>query len=541
MSWNPENRFVTDRLGRFYSLDTLIKQAYDAGDFETAAKRAGEYLDLAAIYRCNWNYGNAIHDANRYLGLMSLKRGESEAASACLIEASRSRGSPQLDSFGPDMDLANALLKEGRFEPVKQYLKGIKTFWKMDNGQVDDWLGSIDRGEQPELDRFRKKPGAMELTIVWITIAWPFAVVAAFLHFLRHRMSRKCSSRSPKQGNRDGARGRERRELAAELKGLSRRASLILRFAAIGLAGLPIASAAEGPPAWAYPINPPDFKLSADDGSIRRVPGSTAEYTLSQARDPFVAPDWHPESHPQMPSVVARGVKPEVFACGYCHRAEGTGGPENASLAGLPMAYIIAQMEDYKSGARTTAVAKRAPQALMIRAAKAVSDEDVRSAAAYFSALKPKRNMKVIESDLAPTTFVANWFFAAASPPAREPLGQRIVEVPDELDRFESRDTRVTFSAHVPPGSLERGRSLVTGRDTAKAPACVTCHGTDMRGVDAIPSIAGRSPTYMVRQLYELKAGVRSGPGAQPMKEVVANLGEADMIAIAAYLATLDP
>lgn len=315
----------------------------------------------------------------------------------------------------------------------------------------------------------------------------------------------------------------------------------LLRFTVIGIACASIAAAAEGPPAWAYIVNPPDFKPSPDDGAIRHVPDSAAGYTLSQARSLFLAPDWHPESHPPMPPVVAQGAKPEVFACGFCHRAEGTGGPENASLAGLPMAYIIRQMEDYKSGARSTAVAKRAPQALMIRAAKAISEEDVRSAAAYFSALKPRRNIRVVESDSAPTTFVANWFLAVSSSATREPLGQRILEVPDDLDRFDSRDTRVTFSAYVPVGSIEKGRALVAGRDAARTPACATCHGADMRGVDAIPSIAGRSPTYMVRQLYELKAGVRAGSGAQPMKEVVANLGDADMIAIAAYLATLDP
>ena len=313
------------------------------------------------------------------------------------------------------------------------------------------------------------------------------------------------------------------------------------RFAAIATACASMAAAADEPPAWAYIVNPPEFKFSPDDGSIRHVPDSTAGYTLTQVRNLFLAPDWHPDSHPPMPPVVAQGVKPEVFACGFCHRAEGTGGPENASLAGLPMDYIIRQMEDYKSGARSTAVAKRAPQALMIRAAKAISEEDMRSAAGYFSALKPRRNIKVVESDSAPATFVANWFLAASSSAAREPLGQRILEVPDDLDRFESRDTRVTFSAYVPVGSIEKGRALVAGRDAAKTPACATCHGADMRGVEAIPPIAGRSPTYVVRQLYELKAGVRAGAGAQPMKEVVANLADADMIAIAAYLATLPP
>jgi cytochrome c553 len=302
-----------------------------------------------------------------------------------------------------------------------------------------------------------------------------------------------------------------------------------------------MAMAAEDSPAWAYPVNPPDFKPVPDDGSIRRVPDSTAGFTLSQVRDLFLAPDWHPEAHPQMPSVVARGLKPEVFACGYCHRAEGTGGPENASLAGLPMAYIIQQLADYKSGARSTAVANRAPQALMIKTVKAITDEDARTAAAYFSGLEPKSNIKVVESDFAPKTFVANWFLAAITPQAQESLGQRIIEVPDDLDRFESRDTRVTFTAYVPPGSLDRGRALVTGQDASKAPACATCHGKDLRGVDAIPPIAGRSPSYIFRQLHEFKIGVRAGSGAGLMKDNVAKLDQGDLIAIAAYLGTLKP
>src|SRR5215218_7049586 len=115
------------------------------------------------------------------------------------------------------------------------------------------------------------------------------------------------------------------------------------------------------PPPWAYPPNNPDYKPPADDGKPLAVPSSTAGYTWSQARDRFLAPDWHPADHAPMPEVVARGNKPQVFACGYCHRADGPGGPENADLAGLPKAYILQQMVDYKSGARSTAVPERSP------------------------------------------------------------------------------------------------------------------------------------------------------------------------------------
>ena len=87
-------------------------------------------------------------------------------------------------------------------------------------------------------------------------------------------------------------------------------------------------------PAWAYPWAP-DFKAAPDDGVPRHVPDSTAAFTITQERDLFFVPDWHPDDHPPLPDVVAHGRQPDVRACGSCHRAEGTGGPENASLAGL--------------------------------------------------------------------------------------------------------------------------------------------------------------------------------------------------------------
>jgi mono/diheme cytochrome c family protein len=104
------------------------------------------------------------------------------------------------------------------------------------------------------------------------------------------------------------------------------------------------------PPPWAYPVNPPDFKVQPDDGTPRHVPDSTAAFTLTQARDLFFALDWHPSDHPPVPDIVAHGRKPEVMACGVCHRADGPGGPENANIARLPAQYIVQQMADFKSG-----------------------------------------------------------------------------------------------------------------------------------------------------------------------------------------------
>ena len=307
-----------------------------------------------------------------------------------------------------------------------------------------------------------------------------------------------------------------------------------------GLCAAPPTFGAEEPPAWAYPVNPPDFKPQPDDGILRRVPGSTATYSLSQLRDRFIAPVWHPDDHPPLPAIVAQGRKPNVFACGFCHRADGPGGPENSSLAGLPAAYIVQQMADYKSGARTTSVPKRNVD-LMISLSKDITDAEVQAAATFFSGLKPRANIRVVETDAVPKTFVAGWFLAATRTGEKEAIGQRIIEVPEDLAQFEHRDPRSQFIAYVPIGSIAKGAALVSAGGAGKTLQCAICHGPDLKGLGGVPSIAGRSPSYVVRQLYDMKNGARAGTAAQLMKATVANLTVDDMLAIAAYLASRNP
>jgi len=317
----------------------------------------------------------------------------------------------------------------------------------------------------------------------------------------------------------------------------------------IPILALPVASmfsaatptfSAEEPPPWAYPVNPPDFKPHPDDGVSRRVPGSTATYSLSQLRDRFIAPVWHPDDHPPLPQVVAQGRKPNVFACGFCHRADGPGGPENSSLAGLPEAYIVQQMADYKSGARKTSVPKRNVD-LMISLSKDITDTEVQAAAAYFSTLKPRSNIRVVETATVPKTFVAGWFLAASKTGEKEPIGQRIIEVPEDLEQFEHRDPRSQFIAYVPLGSITKGAALVSTGSAGKTLQCAICHGQDLKGLGGVPSIAGRSPSYVVRQLYDIKNGARAGTAAQLMKATMVNLTVDDMLSIAAYLASRTP
>jgi cytochrome c553 len=133
---------------------------------------------------------------------------------------------------------------------------------------------------------------------------------------------------------------------------LSRRTqtSLVATALLVALAGTGAVWAQDAkPPFWAYTYNPPGCTPTPDDGQPGHVPDSSVSYTVPQTRDRFLAPDWHPGDHPSMPPVVAEGRKPDVYACGFCHRASGTGGPENADIAGLPIPYFAQQMQDYQS------------------------------------------------------------------------------------------------------------------------------------------------------------------------------------------------
>jgi cytochrome c553 len=229
------------------------------------------------------------------------------------------------------------------------------------------------------------------------------------------------------------------------------------------------------------------------------------------------------------------------MACGLCHRADGPGGPENAAIAGLPAQYIVQQMADFKSGAWTTSVPQRIPPQLMIKTAKGITDSEVEQAAAYFSGLKLRAAIKVVETATVPNTRVAGWFLAALPGGETEPIAGRIIEVPEDLERFEMRDSRVHFIAYVPPDSIERGRQLATTGGSGKSAPCTICHGPDLTGLGPIPGLAGRSPSYLVRQLYDFQHGARAGPWSPLMAPNAINLTLDDMVVLAAYAASLPP
>ena len=288
---------------------------------------------------------------------------------------------------------------------------------------------------------------------------------------------------------------------------------------------------------WAYQIAAPGMTplpANKDDGALRRVPDSTVTMTLSQTRDRFNAPDWHPAGHPPMPEIVLNGRKPTTYACAFCHRAEGLGGPENANISGLDKDYIVRQLKEMRSAARRSGADQRTSMVLKHQMSGSVSDEEIEAGANYFASLPARTALKVIETDLVPKAANYLGLYTIALPGSEtEPLGERIIEFPDDPDRFESRDSRSTFTAYVPRGSIERGRRLASE-------TCIACHGEGLKGAIG-PRLAGQFATYTVRQLLDLKSGKRKGEQADQMAASVENLSTRDMIALAAYAASLSP
>ncbi len=138
-----------DKTRRFYALNRMTKAALDAGADEKADRYAHELLAMAKEFPKDWNYGNAVYDGHAALGLLALKKDDLTAAGRELVEAGKTSGSPQLNSFGPSMRLASELLAKGQKAAVLEYFSECRSFWKMGTGQLDSWTEAVNQGETP--------------------------------------------------------------------------------------------------------------------------------------------------------------------------------------------------------------------------------------------------------------------------------------------------------------------------------------------------------------------------------------------------------
>ena len=128
----------------------MATDALEAGDLARAEQYANELLKDAQEDKSSWNYGNAIHKGNIVLGRVALRRGDIEGAKQHLLAAGDVSGSPQLDSFGPNMTLAKELLEKGERETVIAYLQACAKFWKMGRDEVQNWIATIKGGGTPD-------------------------------------------------------------------------------------------------------------------------------------------------------------------------------------------------------------------------------------------------------------------------------------------------------------------------------------------------------------------------------------------------------
>jgi cytochrome c553 len=298
-----------------------------------------------------------------------------------------------------------------------------------------------------------------------------------------------------------------------------------------------IAVAQNAGPDWAYPAGPPGAP-ERDASKVLKVPGSDKTYNEKTANDAFAPPDWFPSEHAPLPTVVATGKQPDVRACALCHLPTGDGHPESANVAGLNAAYIQRTLRDFANGRRKN---NRSP--VMATIAKGMTPDEMREAAQYFADRKPTAGyMKVVEATEVPKTYVGEGAMRFASAGnEKEPIGQRIIVVPQDEEGAKARNPHTGFLAYVPPGSLAKGEQLATTGGNGKTVACAICHGEGLKGLAEVPSLAGRDPMYLTRQLMDIKKGSRTGAWVPLMQQVVAKLDTDDIIALAAYAASRQP
>jgi cytochrome c553 len=277
------------------------------------------------------------------------------------------------------------------------------------------------------------------------------------------------------------------------------------------------------------------------------APGSPRSYSSAEIHDVMSPPDWYPAEHPQMPAIVAHGATPTTGAppllpCALCHLPNGAGHAESASLAGLPVEYMVRQFDEQRIGARRIAVGNVGTAHFLTALKSSYSPDQILDAARYYASLKPRRWIRVVEATTVPRSAVdPATLMRRVIPGGREPLGQRIVELPENEAALLNRDSHSGYVAYVPRGSVAAGKTLVVAGASGTGIPCTTCHGAELMGYGTMPPLAGRPPSYLVRQLWAFKSGDRHGAMAGAMQVVASRLSTDEILAIAAYLASLPP
>jgi cytochrome c553 len=321
--------------------------------------------------------------------------------------------------------------------------------------------------------------------------------------------------------------------------------------------------------AWGYRVGsaipehllPRVQPLGPSAATLLRIPGSSVECTVLAIERPAAGNhdgtldicDWFPEDRGSIPvpDIVRRGRqithadgtwsgKEGIRACGQCHLPTGAGRSENGQPAGLSRAYILQQLEDFRLGLRHSSDPKKENARRMANFAKAMTAAEMVQTADFFASLPyppvgVDRYIKVIETDTVPVAYGRAGMFHPVEGAGEEPIGDRIIEVPADRMLNEHRDGKSGFIAYVPRGSVKKGEAIA-----AKA-RCAMCHGPELNGSPVAPTIAGRSASYLARELYDFQTGARRGKMSPLMRTVVADFTPEDMRNVVAYASSIAP
>ena len=267
---------------------------------------------------------------------------------------------------------------------------------------------------------------------------------------------------------------------------------------------------------------------------IHKLPDTDKSFTEYAIHYDYGPADWHLDDHPPMP----RSSRRDGRATSSAHAASATiqtvrGKPENAPVAGLPAAYILQQLQAFRNGTRRSADPRKANTNEMIQIARHLTEAEMKEVATYFSSIKWRPWVRVVETDMVPKSKPGmNGLFLPQPGNEMEPLGKRILEVPENPDFTERRAplARECWRTCLLAASSAARKSR---RRAAERLACTLCHGPELQGMGPVPMIVDRQASYISRQRIDYQAGTRQ---SATMKPVVAKLNEDDIIALAAYL-----
>ena len=245
------------------------------------------------------------------------------------------------------------------------------------------------------------------------------------------------------------------------------------------------------------------------------------------------------------PRVVAHGQAVGPNPCATCHLFNGAGSLGVPDLAGLPAAYMIEQIGQFRSGRRHSSEE-------MMAVAKGLGDAEFARACAYYA--KPPRAWRrcnVVETARVPLTQPDRYGMLTVLSGGRTEPHRR----PDH------RGCRRLGHAVFPGGSGcgdDAGRAFRRRRVRAEGRRC-TRHGSGaQRGrgrpiLRALPRdafawrrpcagpLAGRSAACLARAMEDIRTGARGGRTVAPMRPIARGLSATDVRNVAAYLASLKP